>query len=198
MGKEKTTQETRPEATPEERELSRLEMERTRAVQPGLIRTQERGLDLVSQLLAGEDLPGYLGELPGGISPEMTTEMAKRSISDLPAFFQTQGLLDSGVAPEIMSKVAGETRMGAAQFNIQNLMQLLNLAVGGQAQVQQPIMTQQGLLSQRLAGLRPVTTTTTGMNPFLKSLQTSAGQSLGGWAKRPSFSVGPMTFGEGG
>ena len=75
-------------------------------------------------------------------------------------------------------------RSGQA-FNIGNLLNLLNLAVGGQAQVQQPILATSQMLGGRLAGLRTVTqsgmtdSTQKSMNPFLKSFQQSAGTGLG-------------------
>ena len=61
---------------------------------------------------------------------------------------------------------------------------LLNLGVGGQAQVQQPILAAQGLLSQRLGGLRSSTSTRTtsggGGNPFLSAALGAAGTAFGG------------------
>lgn len=71
-------------------------------------------------------------------------------------------------------------------FNMGNLINLLNLALSGQAQVQQPVLAQGQTLSNALAGLRSTNTTGTSttsqfaMNPFLKSFQTSLGSSLGG------------------
>lgn len=77
----------------------------------------------------------------------------------------------------------GTKRSGQA-FNIGNLLNLLNLAVGGQASIQQPVLSTGQQLTQALAGLRTQnvsgTTTTNstqyGMNPFMKSFQTSMGQ----------------------
>lgn len=74
------------------------------------------------------------------------------------------------------------------QFNLGQLLNLLNLATGSSAQVQAPILTSTGQLSSRLSGLRTTNTsgtqttdsTKTSMNPFLKSFQQGAGASLGG------------------
>ncbi len=77
------------------------------------------------------------------------------------------------------------TEYSRRAFNEGQLLNLLNLGVGGQAQVQSPILAQSGMLAGNLAGLRGTTqqgstnTQLTMMNPFLKSFQTSLGSSLG-------------------
>ena len=187
-----TTQTMTPQATPEERELNQLEIERIRATQPGQIQVQQSGLSLVNQLLSGEEpLPGFFQELSQGISPEVTNQIVQSSLQDLYPQFQGQGILDSGVSAEIAGRTAGDIRMGSEQWNQGNKFNLLNLALSGQAQVQQPLLAQSQILSGRLAGLRSVsstgtasgsgsgTQTVTSMNPFLKSFQTSLGSGLG-------------------
>ena len=187
-----TTQTMTPQATPEERELNQLEIERIRATQPGQIQVQQSGLSLVNQLLSGEEpLPGFFQELSQGISPEVTNQIVQSSLQDLYPQFQGQGILDSGVSAEIAGRTAGDIRMGSEQWNQGNKFNLLNLALSGQAQVQQPLLAQSQILSGRLAGLRSVsstgtssgsgsgTQTLTSMNPFLKSFQQSAGQFIG-------------------
>jgi hypothetical protein len=191
MGREKTTQDTettqRVEATPEEQELNRLALERARAAQPGQLQAQEGGLNLINQLLTGQNLPGFLGGLPGGISPDVTSGIVQQSLEDVRPGLQASGLLDSGVRAELETQTAADIRRRSEEFNIGNLLNLLNLAVGGQAQIQQPLLAQSGQLGQQLAGLRSTTgtsnTTLSQMNPFLKSFQQSAGKTLGS----PSF-----------
>ncbi len=196
MGTEKTTVETQQQAkaTPEETELNRLSLERTRATQEGLIGVQGAGLDLSQLLLKGQPLPGFLGQLTGGISPEAIGTQATNLAAQNLAGFQSLGIADSGVAfRETAQDIASNILFPAEQFNLQNLSQLLNLSLGGQAQVQQPILGQQQALGSQLAGLRTTTgqQTTTAMNPFLKSFQQSLGQTLGA----PKVSAGPFTFG---
>ena len=194
-----TQQQVTPQPTAEETELNKLLLERQRAAQPGTIEAQTQGLSLINQLLTGQQLPGFLESLPGGISPEAIGGQATRLSARNLAGFQNLGIADSGVAfRETAKDIAENVLFPAEQFNIQNLSQLLNLAVGGQAQVQQPILGGAGILGQQLAGLRPVTqtgtatgtTAVTQMNPFLKSFQTSLGQTLGS----PSFAAGPFGF----
>lgn len=128
-------------------------------------------------------MPGYLNTLPGGISEDVVGSITQQSLQDIMPQFQKSGILDSGTAAQISSRTAADIRNQAKQFNIQNLMQLLNVGVGGQAQVQQPALATSQMLNQSLAGLRSInqsgSQTTLGMNPFLKSFQQSLGQTLG-------------------
>jgi len=81
------------------------------------------------------------------------------------------------------------TEFSRQGFNIGNLFNLLNLGVGGQAQVQQPSLTQSSQLARSFAGLQPVTTATSGGtinttstgggNPFLNAIGTGLGAGIG-------------------
>ena len=202
MGAEKSTQTTvqnqtsTPAPTVEETRLNQLDLQAREANQQGTIDIQKNSLNLGNLLLQGLQLPGYLGGLPQGISPQVTDELVQQSLRDIKPSFQQGGILDSGVAASIAGRTAGDIRLNSAQFNLQNLQQLINLAVGGQAQIQQPIIGQSQILGQRLAGLRSLnqtgtnTQTTSSMNPFLKSFQTSLGKTLGS----PSFKSGGLGF----
>lgn len=168
-------------ATPEERELNKLLLEQARAGQAGTLQIQESGQNLINQLLTGQALPGYLQGLPGGISPDVTNRIVQKSLEDVRGGLQMQGLFDSGVRAELETQTAADIRTQAEQFNLQNIQQLLNLATGGQAQNQALIGQGTNQLGQSLAGLRTTTggSTTTAMNPFLKSFQQSAGEGFG-------------------
>lgn len=184
-------QSTQVQATPEERELNKLQLEREKFLDPQIRDVQSQGLDLSSLLLRGQNLPGYLNTLPGGISPEVTQSIVDQSIQDIQPGFQQSGLLDSGVNAEISARTAADIRNQSEQFNLGNLQQLLNLAVGGQAQVQAPIQGFSSQLSSRLAGLRSTTSQGTGTvqrttyNPFLtgenimKGVGAAAGAAAG-------------------
>jgi len=191
MGKEKasttTVQNTTSTPTPtaEETKLNQLDLQLREQNQGAMGDIQKNSLNLGNLLLQGLQLPGYLSGLPGGIDEGVTNSLVQQSLRDIKPSFQQGGILDSGVAASIGARTAGDIRMNSAQFNLQNLQQLLNLAVGGQAQIQQPQISQAGMLGQRLAGLHTVNQTgttnqtTTSMNPFMKSFQTSLGSSLG-------------------
>ena len=147
--------------TAEETALNQLQLGREQYLDPQIRQVQSQGLTLANQLLSGsENLPGFLGALPGGISPEMTQDIANQAIRDIQPQFQKYGLLDSGTNVAASARVAGDIRRSSEEFNIGNRLNLLNLALGGQAQVQQPQLGYSSLLSQRLAGLGTTSTNT--------------------------------------
>jgi len=165
MGKEKqstqtqqsTSQQTQATPTPlEQRSLERAE-EREIASQEGLIGAQTQGLNLINQLLTGGQLPGFLGGLPGGISPEAIGSQATRLAGQNLANFNQLGIADSGPAfRETAADIANRVLFPAEQFNLQNISQLLNLAVGGQAGIQQNFNQGASVLGGQLAGLRSI------------------------------------------
>lgn len=194
MGKEKTTQQqssnqqTTVAPTAEETAMNKLDLQRREAQQGGLIASDQAGLSLNEAFLKGNPLPGYFAGLPGGISPEVTTGIVDQSLKDLNVQLAHSGAgtyLESGAAQSIGARTAGDIRQSAEQFNLGQLLNLLNLATGSSAQIQQPINTSANTFSGRLAGLRSSTSTgtsnqtTTSMNPFLRSFQQGAGESLG-------------------
>lgn len=168
-------------ATPEEQELNRLTLERQKKLDPSITAVQQSGLDLIGQLLAGENLPGYLSGLPYGISEDVTQGLVQESIEDVRPSLQASGIYDSGVRAELETGLASDIRLASEEYNQNLLLNLLNLAVGGQAQIQAPIQSQASQLASSLAGLRTTsgTSTTSSMNPFLKSFQQSAGEGMG-------------------
>lgn len=220
-----TTRETgqaTPTPTPEETELNKLQLEQQRAIQPYALDIQKNAYELGNLLLKGQQLPGYLEGLPGGVSPaqqitpqevtlgeDYTADIVQQALRDLFPQFQAMGLpIESGVAQSIAGRTSGDIRrsvaetniernMLAKQFNIETerarqgfnmgqLLNLLNLAVGGQAQIQQPVLAGGNVLGERLAGLRTInqtgTLSTSGWktNPFLPSLYGAASDAAGG------------------
>jgi len=145
--------------TPEQTELDKLQLEQARASQAGQIDIQKQGLFLGSQLLQGKDLPGYLQGLPGGIDEDTVNSIAQSAMRDIQPGMQKAGLLDSGINASISARTSADIRTQAKQFNIQNLMQLLNQGLGGQAQVQAPIQTGAASLGGRLGALAGTSST---------------------------------------
>jgi hypothetical protein len=187
MGADVTTKNTETTATPEETELNRLQLERVRAAQSGQIGIQDAALDIGTSLLRGEELPGFLAGLPGGLDEESISNMVGRSLEDVAFSSQALGVLDAGQTQEIGVKTAADVRANAAQFNIQNLSQLLNLAVGGQAGIQAPLQAQSNSLGAQLAGLRSTSTRLAQPNPFLQSFQTTLGKTAGSFGGTNEF-----------
>jgi len=192
MGGEKTTQQssqssqTQYTPTAEETALNKLYLQRQQASQPGLLEADKSGLDLTNKLLTGQSLPGYLNQLPGGIDTNAQNSIANQSVKMINPYLNQGGVLDSGTAASVGAKTAGDVYRQSQEFNIGNLLNLLNLSSGFSAQIQQPISQNAATLSGSLAGLRGVNSTgnmsgsTIGMNPFLKSFQQSAGAAAGG------------------
>ncbi len=182
MGKDKTTtsQNQTATATPEERALLASQGRIQSAGEGDQIKLNANASNLVNQLLTGQQLPGYLtGSM--GINEQQTQSMVDQSLKDLYPQFQSSGILDSGVAASIAGRTSADIRNTNAQFNVQALQQLLNLGIGGQASVQNPMNQNAAQLGNSLAGLRSYSGTTTvkAMNPFLKSFQQSAGSGVG-------------------
>jgi hypothetical protein len=196
MGKEKTTQVTSVQSTPEEKELNKILLDRTKTLDAQQTGVQSQGLDLVSKLLAGEKLPGYMEGLPGGISEDVTTGLVNKSIEQIRPSLQKGGIYDSGMRAELEVGTAADIRLASEEYNQNLLLNLLNLAVGGQAQIQAPIQSQSSQLASSLAGLRSMVGQTTSTNPFIKSFQESAGRSWGqSITGGRSFSYGPVSVG---
>ena len=176
-------------ATPEERELMQMQIEQQKRIGPQQEALQVSSMDLVSKMLAGEtELPGFFGQIGRGISPEITGEISQKAVADLMPSFQSSGIMDSGVAASVAGRTAGDIRRVSEEFNIGNKLNLLNLALSGQAQVQQPILAQSSQLASQLAGLRAITTsgtqsgtTTTYANPF-QTIASGVGTGIGMWA----------------
>lgn len=206
MGRDKQTQQGSQSQqytpTPQEQEMLNMQLEQMRRINPSLTQTQLSGLNTINSLFGGlmgsQQLSGPLGMALAGLDPTTINNMARQSVNDIAPRFQNSGILDSGVAAAISGRVAGDVRNQAAQFNVNNISNLLSMALSGQGQVQAPITAQQGILSNQLSGLRSMTGSssgsTIGMNPFLRSFQESAGRTLGS----PRFSAGPFSFGGGG
>jgi len=193
--KQTTTSSQQAKSGPEETEMNKLDLDAKRRTQEDLIRTQQAGLRLSGDLLeGGEDLPGVFKTLPFGISPEITSDIVQESLRDIAPMFQASGILDSGTAASVAGRTAGDIRRGSAEYNISNLLNLLNLATGSTAQIQSPVLNQSANLGSRLGGLRSVTgtQTTTSMNPFVKSFQTGLGSTLSsfGYSKEGGMSFG--------
>jgi len=195
MGGERTktqtsgTQQQSAQYTPtaEETELNKLDLANRRELNPQLLDVQKQGLEVSSQLLRGQALPGYLQGLPGGISPQVTQSLVDRSIRDIQPNMQLSGLLDSGVNASISARSSADIRNQSEQFNLQNLMQLLNVGVGGQAQVQAPIEGFGAQLSNRLSGLRNISQSGSGSsisntNVFTKTNMMNDMMKAGGQA----------------
>ena len=188
MGGDKTTQqgssnnESEYSYTPESQLIDRYNAEYVGATQAGRIGASQAGLELIQNILRGQKLPGYFEGLERGISPEITQSIVDKSLQDAAPGYYQSGLQDSGVRASISARTSGDIRRASEEFNIGNKMNLLNLGVGGQAQIIGPTLNASSQVAGRLAGIRQIgnySGSTIGMNPFWKSFQQGAGTSLG-------------------
>lgn len=176
FNKDRSSSTTDTQATPEEKELNKLDLNLRKELNPQITDVNKSALELSKLLLGGKPLPGYLESLPSGISTEAIGNQAAELTKNNMTNFQSLGLADSGVAfRETAKDIASNLLFPAEQFNLQNLLQLLNIGVGSSAQTQAPVATFGGQLSQRLQGLRPVVTNQSYSPSFLTRLN-EAGQ----------------------
>jgi len=193
-----TTNVTQPVPTAEETALNKLGLERQQAAQQGLIGVQTAGLDLTNQLLRGQEpLPGFFNELSQGISQQITGEIVQNSLSDLNTQLSASGVgtfRESGAAQAAGVRAASDIRRQTQEFNLGSKVNLLNLALSGQGQVQQPIQGFSGELGQRLAGLRTINQTGTSSQvtstPF--DWAKAAGTAIGAKASLACIEEGTM------
>lgn len=180
MGGEKTTtQQSRTETmTPEERALLQQQQQMNSFMQPYAQKNYAALSDNINAILMGQK-PNAQGI--GGIGDDQVNEIVRNSLRDIPTSLQASGVLDSGSAQEYYGRQASGVRSGLAQFNTTAAQNLFNLASGGQSNLQGQYQGNTNAMTSQLSGLRTINQSgsTIGMNPFLKSFQTSAGQTLG-------------------
>lgn len=182
MGGEKTTTQNSTSVTmsPEERASLALDTQRKQAALPMQMQSDQQQYALTNKLLQGQDLPGNLYGAQG-ISDSQNQSMVNSSVRSVLPQFQSAGILDSGIAAQGAIRAAQDTSNQNAQFNVSAFQNLLNQALGGSSNLTTSYNQANQTMSNQLAGLRSVNSSgsTIGMNPFLKSLETSAGSSLG-------------------
>lgn len=188
MGSDKgtTTNNTTTQATPTaaELEMQNLQLGQYKQIQPQQTEYYENAYNLANALMQGNQLPGFLSSLAGGINSQDTAKQATSyALKALPGM-QSMGLTDSGVAAKSIAKgIANDITLPVAEYNSNLLLNLLNLATGQSSQGTNQFQSGSNTLANSLAGLRSTTTsgttTTKTMNPFLKSFQQSAGSGLG-------------------
>jgi hypothetical protein len=154
------TQTTEQRERQQEVALNELDLALRQGIQGGLAGSTGAGLGALTAILRGEELPGNLAGIAGGISPEVTQRTVDQALSDVAPQFQSLGLSDSGVRARLGAEMSGDIRAANERFNIQNRLNLLKAGLTGISQVQQPAFLFSQGLGQRLAGLRGTTTQT--------------------------------------
>tara|TARA_R110000868_G_scaffold272491_1_gene531736 strand:- start:8 stop:616 length:609 start_codon:yes stop_codon:yes gene_type:complete len=199
MGKEKTVTQTnqKAEMTPEERTLLNQNIQMNDFMRPYTQKNYASLSDNIFSILQGQQ---PMAKGIGGVDEQQTQSMVNASLRDVMPQFQSAGILDSGAALQGGIRAASDVRNQNAQFNVSAAQNLFNLASGGQSNLQSQYQGGNNALTGQLAGLRQMSGSSTvmGMNPFLKSFQQSAGQSLGSSLKLSGQnSAGTLGFGGG-
>ena len=188
MSGEKTQTQQSQTATmsPEERQLLQQQISNNNFMMPF---AQQNYADLsrnISAILQGNQ---PMAKGINGVDDAQTQNMASAAVRDVLPQFQSAGILDSGIALQGATRAAADVRNQNAQFNVSAAQNLFNLASGGQSNLQSQYQSNTNNLTNQLAGLRTVNSSgsTIGMNPFLKSLQTSTGNSIGSNFSGPNW-----------
>lgn len=192
MPGEKTTtqQSATATATPEEKELMQQQIDVNNFMNPY---AKQNYADLSSNIQAILEGKQPMAKGIGGISDDDTNNMANAAVRGVLPQFQSAGILDSGIAVQGATRAAADVRNQNAQFNTSAAQNLFNLASGGQSNLQSQFQSNTNNLTTQLAGLRTTNSSgsTIGMNPFLKSFETSLGKTIGS----PKVSFGPFSVG---
>jgi len=170
-GSQGTTTTTERAPTAEETEMNKLQLEMFRETAPGQTELQKSAIGLGKGLI---DITN-LQSLYAGISPEVTQGIVDQSLRDINPMFQASGIMDSGLAASISARTTADIRRASEEYNIGNRLNLLNLALSGQAQVQSPTLATSGQLRSSLATLGKTTGTsiTTDNNTFGRQFMSS-------------------------
>lgn len=151
------------EVSPEERELMNMDLALRRKTDSALGDMQLQGLSLGTQLLSGNTpLPGWMSGMEQGLSENAINDIANQSLRDVDYKMAGQGIMDSGTRASVLARTSGDVRRAAYEFNIGNKQNLLNLALTGQAQIQQPVLGFSSSLGNRMTTMGSQTRSSTG------------------------------------
>ena len=196
MGGDKTTTQSSQTATqtPEEKALMQQQINMNNFMQPYAQSTYANLSDNINAILTGKT---PMAQGIGGINDAQNQSMVNQSIRSVLPQFQSAGILDSGIAAQGAINAAQNTSNQNAQFNVSAAQNLFNLASGGQSNLQGQFQSNTNNLTNQLAGLRTInsSSSTIGMNPFLKSLQQGLGSAPGNIISRFGQGTGMMAGG---
>lgn len=184
MGGDKTTTTQTASQTPEEKALMQQQISMNNFMQPYAQSTYANLSGNINAILTGQT---PMAQGIGGITDQQNQSMVNQSVRSVMPQFQSAGIMDSGAALQGGIMAAQNTSNQNAQFNVSAAQNLFNLAAGGQSNLQGQYQSNTNNLTNQLAGLRTVSGSTIGMNPFLKSLQQSVGTNLGANLNGPNW-----------
>lgn len=169
-GTTSTSNTTTVQQTDEEKALNAAKLKQFNEYEPGQTTMYNNAFALGNKLLTSFGNSDQWNTLIGGVTDKQTRNSINLSDRGLRTQGQSSGILDSGTMASGRMRAGADIANTNAQFNVGALQNALNLALGGQAQVQGTANASTNSLSTSLAGLR--TNNTTGNVP-------STGQNLG-------------------
>lgn len=183
-----TTQNQQYTPTPTESQLMSNELQLSNAALPGQLNNIGMAQGLQANLMSGQPLPGYLSTLAGGgISQGQSQNMAQLGNQGVATQFQQMGGLDSGSAAQAMAGNYANILNSNQQFNVNSLLQQLNLASGNAAQNVAGVTSNAGMLGQQSGALASSSgTSTMTQNPFLQSFYSGLGNMANGQTEMQS------------
>lgn len=183
--------------TPTEQQLMSNELQLSNAALPGQLQNMGQAQGLQSSLMGGKALPGYLGSLPGGISQGQSQNEAQMGLQGLSTQFQQMGGLDSGSYAQAGANSYANTMNQNAQFNVQNLAQLLNLASGQAYQNSGMIGGNNSMLGSQSGALASTSGNSAfTQNPFLQSFYSGLGNMANGQTEMQSAGQAGQSAGQ--
>jgi hypothetical protein len=181
--KQTSTSTTTPEMSAAEKQYQQMELNQYQQIQPYQTEMFKNAYGLGNQLLTsfGDQNSQMWQSLIGGVTPEQQQRMISEQQRYLNPQFQQNGIMDSGLAYTASLRSATDLANQNAQFNVGALQNALNLALSGQAQVQNPFQNQSNSLASQLAGLRSTTQTNSSTyQPSGLSMAMQGMQGVGG------------------
>ena len=184
-------------ATPQEQEMEKIQLQQMRDYAPGQSQMFQNAFGLGNQLLTsfGDKSGAQWQSLIGGVTPAQMQAQAQQAGRLTNASLNQAGMVDSGVGRVMNARAMSDSMNANSQFNVGALQNALNLALSGQAQVQQPAMGATSQLAGQLAGIRTISGTSSsyGTSSMIKTPgmldSISKGMSIGG-----GFMKGLMSF----
>jgi len=143
-------------ATDEEKDMQKIQLGQMKSYAPAQTQMYNNAFGLGNQLLTSfsDTNSQQWQSLINGVSGKQSQSMINSQDKIYSSQLQSSGLYDSGTSASSRLRSAADLSNSNAQFNVGTSQNALNLALGGQAQVQGTAQTNSSQLGQQLAGLR--------------------------------------------
>jgi hypothetical protein len=136
-----------------------------------------------------------INQLTQGVSPGQSQNEAQMGLQGLATTAQAMGGLDSGSYQQAGANAYANTLNSNAQFNIENLAQLMNLASGNAYQNVGGISSNNAMLGTQSGALASSSgNSTVSSNPFLNSFYSGLGNMANGQTETQAYGQSGQTM----